>query len=92
MFNNLPKVVTQTIFLIKALNPLRGMALIQRVIYLWREFYIKVRLIPIVESIKVEFKYKEEMLTSCKIKNIEDLIKIIDRIALNNSEKGKDID
>lgn len=92
MFSNLPKIVAQSIFFIKAIGTSRSFLLIQRIVYLWREFYIKTRLIPVIKEVKVEFKYKDEMLTSCKIEKLEDLIKIIDRIAATNAEKGKDIE
>lgn len=92
MFNNIPKMIAQSLFLVKALSPPKALTIIRKMLYLWREFYIKTRLVPIVKEITVEFKYKDETLTSCKITNLEDLVKLMDKITLTRAEKGKDID
>lgn len=90
--DRLPKIILRALFLLKALNVRETLILIQQIVYLYREFYIKTRLEPVIKEFIVEFKYKDETLTSCKITDLKDLIKLIDKIKSNRAMKGKDID
>lgn len=89
--DKLPKIILRALFLLKAINIRESLALCQQLVYLYREFYIKTRLEPVVKEYIVEFKYKDETLTSCKITDLKDLIKLIDKIKNNRAMKGKDI-
>lgn len=89
--NNLPKVILRALFLLKALNIRETLTLIQQIVYLYREFYIKTKLEPIVKEYIVEFQYKDETLTSCRIKDLKTLITLIREIENNRAEKGKNI-
>lgn len=80
MLAKLPKVIILTIFLIKALDLKEAIKLIQGVTYLWREFYIKVKVKPIIESFKVLFYYEDERLCGTEIKDLKDLLKLIDDV------------
>lgn len=89
---NLPKIILRALFLLKALDVREAMKLCQQIVYLYREFYIKTRLEPVIKEYIVEFKYKDETLTSCKITDLKDLIKLIDKIKTNRAMKGIDIE
>lgn len=80
MFAKLPKIIILTIFLIKALDLKETVNLIQAVTYLWREFYIKVKVKPIIEHFKVSFYYKEEKLCGTEIKDLKDLLKLVEDV------------
>lgn len=90
--NRLPKIILRALFLLKAINLRESLTLCQQLVYLYREFYIKTRVEPVVKEYIVEFKYKDETLTSCKITDLRDLIKLIDEIKSNRAMKGKDIE
>lgn len=90
--DKLPKIILRALFLLKALDIREALTLARQVVYLYREFYIKTRLEPVIKEFIVEFKYKDETLTSCRITDIKDLIKLIDKIKSNRAMKGKDIE
>lgn len=90
--DRLPKIIIRALFLLRALNIRDTVILCQQIIYLWREFYIKTRLEPVIKEFIVEFKYKDETLTSCRVENLKDLIKLIDKIKTNRAIKGNEIE
>lgn len=90
--DRLPKIILRALFLLKALDIREAITLARQIVYLYREFYIKTRLEPVIKEFIVEFKYKDETLTSCKITDLKDLIKLIDKIKSNRAMKGKDIE
>lgn len=91
--NKLPKIVLRALFFLQSLgNVNEALKLARQIIYLYREFYIKTRLEPVIKEFIVEFKYKDETLTSCRIKDLKDLIKLIDQVKNNRAMKGKEID
>lgn len=90
--DKLPKIILRALFLLKALDIREAITLARQIVYLYREFYIKTRLEPVIKEFIVEFKYKDETLTSCRITDIKDLIKLIDKIKSNRAMKGKDIE
>jgi hypothetical protein len=90
--DKLPKIILRALFLIKALNIREAVTLLQQIVYLYREFYIKTKLEPVIKEFIVEFKYKDETLTSCRITDLKDLIKLIDKIKTNRAMKGTDIE
>lgn len=89
MFNKLPKNIVNAIHLIKALDLRETIRLIQEIIYLYREFYIKTRITPIISEYKVSFYYKDVRLVGTKIKEPRDLLKLIDDIKRSRADECK---
>ena len=90
--NKLPKIILKALFLLQALDLKESFTLAKQISYLYREFYIKTKLEPVIKEFIVEFKYKDETLSSCRITNLKDLNKLIEKIKNNRVTKGKDID
>ena len=80
MFNKIPKVIMLAIFLIKSLDLREGLSLVQELVYLWREFNIKVRIIPKIEYFTICFSYKDKQLKQIKTDKLKDIIKISEEI------------
>ena len=80
MFNKIPKVIMLAIFLIKSLDLREGLSLVQELVYLWREFNIKVRIIPKIEYFTICFSYKDKQLKQVKTDRLKDIIKISEEI------------
>ena len=80
MFNKIPKAVMLAIFLIKSLDLREGLSLVQELVYLWREFNIKVRIIPKIEYFTICFSYKDKQLKQIKTDRLKDIIKISEEI------------
>ena len=87
MFNKIPKVIMLAIFLIKSLDLREGLSLVQELVYLWREFNIKVRIIPKIEYFTVCFSYKDKQLKQIKTDRLKDIIKISEEIKKQRCEK-----
>ena len=71
MFSKLPKMVTLAILLLKSLDLKEAIRLIQEILYLWREFYIKIKIKPVIEVFKVSFYYKDIRLVGTEVKDIK---------------------
>lgn len=80
MFNKIPKTIMLAIFLIKSLDLREGLSLVQELVYLWREFNIKVRVIPKIEYFTICFSYKDKQLKQIKTDRLKDIIKISEEI------------
>ena len=80
MFNKIPKAIMLAIFLIKTLDLIAGLSLVQELVYLWREFNIKVRIIPKIEYFTICFSYKDKQLKQIKTDRLKDIIKISEEI------------
>ena len=91
MFNSIPKVIMLSIFLIKSLDLREGVRLVQELIYLWREFNIKVRIIPKIQHFTLCFSYKDIQLRQVKTERLKDLIEISEEIKKQQCDKGEDI-
>ena len=76
MFKNLPKKITLAIFLIKSLDLPIGLKLMQELLYLWREFLIKVSITPTIKEYTIAFYYKDNQLVQFKTTNLKDIIKV----------------
>ena len=76
MFKNLPKKITLAIFLIKSLALPIGLKLMQELLYLWREFLIKVSITPTIKEYTIAFYYKDNQLVQFKTTNLKDIIKV----------------
>ena len=68
------------IFLIKSLDLREGLSLVQELVYLWREFNIKVRIIPKIEYFTICFSYKDKQLKQIKTDRLKDIIKVSEEI------------
>ena len=91
MFRAIPKVIMLSIFLIKSLDLRESLRLVQELIYLWREFNIKVRIIPKIQYFTLCFSYKDIQLKQVKTERLKDLIGISEEIKRQQCKKGKDI-
>lgn len=80
MFKNLPKKIIQSIFLMRALDIPIASRIMKECIYLWREFYIKLSIIPEISNYVVSFSYKNITLSSFKTKDLKDIIKVSQEI------------
>ena len=87
MFNKIPKVIMLAIFLIKSLDLREGLSLVQELVYLWREFNIKVRIIPKIEYFTICFSYKDKQLKQIKTDRLKDIIKISEEIKRTQCEE-----
>lgn len=76
----LPKRVALAIMLIKALDLRLSMRLIQMILYLWREFSIKTEITPVIQEYKISFHYKDERLSGFKLKDLKELIPVIEKL------------
>ena len=86
-FFKIPSIIQRALFLIQALDLSEGRRLAQGIMYLWREFYIKTKIVPKIQFFTVEFKYKDETLNTFKIENLKDLNKIIDKLKTSRIDK-----
>lgn len=91
MFNNLPKKIVLAIMLIRALNLSESMKLVQEIIYLWREFFIKTKITPTIREFTIEFYYKDNQLTQFKVKDLKELLKIAAQIKESRAERGREL-
>ena len=80
MFNKIPKAIMLAIFLIKSLDLREGLSLVQELVYLWREFTIKVRITPKIEYFTICFSYKDKQFKQIKTDRLKDIIKISEEI------------
>lgn len=82
MARNIPKMIILSLALLKALDLKNNESLniARAVLYLWREFDIKTRLEVIPKEFIVEFKYKDETISSCRVENLNNLRELIEKI------------
>lgn len=86
-FAGIPKVIGQAILLIKSLDFNKAQKLCQSIMYLWREFYIKIKIRPVITTFKISFYYKDTQLIRTEVNKLEDAIEIIERIKQNRISK-----
>lgn len=84
LFARLPKEIAKALLLFKALDSKKAIQLTQAVLYLWREFMIKIRITPVIKKFKVEFYYKDTHLERVDVENIDDVINLIEEIKEHN--------
>lgn len=87
MFKSLPKTIVLAIFLIKSLDLRESLSLVQELNYLWREFNVRVRIIPKIEYFIVCFSYKDKQVKQIKIDRLKDIIKISEEIKKQRCKK-----
>ena len=80
MLKNLPKTIVLAILLLKALDLKEGIRLIQDIVYLWREFYIRIQIKPVIQKYKISFYYKDKRIMGTDVNDPKDLFKLIDDI------------
>lgn len=80
LFNKLPKTITLGIMLIKALDLKNGLRLIQEILYLYREFYIKTCITPKIREYIVSFEYKDNQLIQFNTTDLKELLEVARRI------------
>ena len=87
MFKSLPKTIVLAIFLIKSLDLREGLRLVQELNYLWREFNIRVSILPKIDYFTICFSYKDRQLKQIKTDRIKDIIEISEEIKKRRCEK-----
>lgn len=90
IFDKLPKKVALAILLIKALDLKEAIKLTQQIMYLWREFSIKIDIKPIIKNFKVCFYYKDEFISKVYVNELKEILKTISEIELMRIDKDKD--
>lgn len=89
MFKGIPKKVRLAILLIEALDIPLALKLAQTIIYLWREFKVKVSIKPIIKNFIINFHYKDDCLLSYGTTNLQDLVAVAEEI--KRSQVSKDV-
>lgn len=80
IFDKLPKKVALAILLLKALDLSETLKITQQILYLWREFMIKTKITPKIQSFKVSFYYKDKYIDGVTVNDLRDIIKVIDQL------------
>lgn len=68
------------IFLLKSLDLQLTPRLIKEIAYLWREFFIKTRIVPRIKEYTISFYYKDNQLIQFNTTDLKDLIKVAEQI------------
>lgn len=89
MFKSLPKKVRLAILLIEALDIPLAIKLAQTIVYMWREFGVKVSIKPIIKNFIVNFQYKDTCILSYSTTDIKDIVRVAEEI--KQSEVNKNI-
>lgn len=79
-FTQLPKMIVLAIMLIKSLDLPISLKLMKELNYLWREFFIKTKITPVIREYIVEFYYKDNQLLQFKTTDLKQLLKISQQI------------
>lgn len=87
LFDKLPKCVTFAIMLLKAISVPKVNRLIKEMMYLWREFYIKTRITPVIKEYIISFYYKDNQLAQFKTTDITDFLKVSEQIKKSRINK-----
>lgn len=80
LFNKLPKAITLAILLLKSLDLKDSMKLIKEIMYLWREFYIKTKITPVIREYIIAFYYKDNQLIQFNTSDLKELLKVAQQI------------
>lgn len=76
----LPKRIALSLCLVKALDIPSTLKLCRGILYLWREFFIKVMIRPKIVSYKVTFTYKDKEIGNYDLKDLKELVRIIEEV------------
>lgn len=87
MFDRLPKTILSAIMLIRALGIKDSMKLIQEIMYLWREFYIKTNITPVIKEYIIAFYYKDNQLIQFEAKDLKELLRVAQQIKESRVDK-----
>ena len=80
MFSKLPKRITLAILLLKSLDLPLSMKIIKDALYLWREFFIKLQIEPVIKEYIVSFYYKENQLIQFRTNDLKEILKVSEQI------------
>lgn len=86
IFDKLPKTVALAILLVKALDIRDAIKITQQILYLWREFMVKISIKPRIQNYKVSFYLKDDYLNSTTVTDLKDVIKIIEDLKIERSK------
>lgn len=80
MYSNLPKTIKLALFILRGLGIKDSLAIVNDIVYLWREFYIRTKITPIISKFKISFYLKDDRLCGAEVTKIKDLKKVIDSV------------
>lgn len=80
MFDKLPKQITLAIMLLKSLDLDISMKIIKDIMYLYREFFIKIKIQPVIREYIVSFYYKDNQLIQFKTDDLKEILKVSKQI------------
>lgn len=83
MFKGLPKRLIRICQLVSAIDFKEYHKLVQDIVYLWREFSIRVNIKPIIKKYIISFYYKENQLMHFETENLKDVFKVIEELKEN---------
>lgn len=78
--DKIPKLLRLTILFLGSLDIPISVRVGQLLLYLWREFYIKVSIEPVITDYKVVIYYKNKYLSKTKIKDLKELCKMLEEL------------
>lgn len=76
----IPKRTALALCLLKSLDLPHTLKLCRGILYLWREFMIKVAIKPKITSYKITFTYKDKEIGNYSLKDVRELVRIIEEI------------
>lgn len=89
MFGRLPKSIKTALMIIKIANPINYLKIIQDIIYLWREFYVRTRIDVEIKEFDIQFYYMDNNILRLKTSDIRDISKLVNDLKKTRGEHLK---
>ena len=75
--------------IIKIANPINYLKIIQDIIYLWREFYVRTRIDFEIKEFDIQFYYMDNNILRLKTSDIRDISKLVNDLKKTRGEHLK---